>query len=89
MQNFIFFSPKYFSYFYSLLLIYSIKKEFKMKKHRGPFSPRPAQLCTDPRPTPAREASPLPRAPLSPPPGAHLSGSFSPIPSPALADPHR
>jgi hypothetical protein len=27
--------------------------------------------------------------PQSPPPGAHLSGSFSPIPSPAPDDPHR
>jgi hypothetical protein len=54
--------PKYFSYFSSLLLTYSIEKEFKMEKnHRGLFSPRPAQAGANPGPSPhaSRPASPL------------------------------
>jgi hypothetical protein len=51
MQNFTFFEvSKYFSYFYSLLLIYSIGKGIKLENHRGPFFSvaGPTQLCLGP-----------------------------------------
>jgi hypothetical protein len=46
MPNFSFSeAPKYFSYFYSLLLIYLIRKKIEIGKITvGHFSPRPAQL---------------------------------------------
>jgi hypothetical protein len=48
--------PKYFSYFYSLLLIYSIEKRFKLEKnHRGPFSLLSTQRCSASGPDLARK----------------------------------
>jgi hypothetical protein len=43
--------PKYFSYFYSLLLIYSIgKRKLNWKKGVGPFSPRRPRAALPPSP---------------------------------------
>jgi hypothetical protein len=57
MQNFTFSEvPKYSSYFYSLLVIYSIRKRIKNGKNRcGMFSLRLAQRCSASQPDLMRE----------------------------------
>jgi hypothetical protein len=81
--------PKYFSYFYSLLLTYSIGKEFKIEKiivgrflcGQPSSAPTPAYSCTQIQPVTMR-------APQSLMAGTRLSAPVSPIPSSALTDPH-
>jgi hypothetical protein len=64
------------------------KSEFKIGKSSWAVFSAPAQHNSVPAQTRARDRPITACAPQSPPPGAHMSGSNSPIPSPALADPH-
>jgi hypothetical protein len=83
MQNFTFFEvPKYFSNFYSCLLIHSIGKGFKLEKSLWAVFLRSRPSSALPQPNPAGEAGPrrlLPRdaAKRAPAPhGPHLSASL-------------
>jgi hypothetical protein len=90
MQNFIFFLRSLSIIFHLIISYWIIQLEkIKWENLPGPFSPcRPSAAAS--RPKSHVQGWPVTvRAPQSPPPGAYMSGSFSPIPSPDPADPHR